>query len=489
MTYHPIIGLEVHIQLNTQTKLFCSCLNEYTPNQPNKNICEFCTGQPGTLPLLNQEAVKKAIRFGVAVGGRIPEKTLWDRKNYFYPDLPAGYQISQNDNPIVQAGVVNYYVENKQTGEYTPARVELNRAHLEMDAAKLIHAGGKSLVDFNRSGAPLLEVVSEPVITSAEEAMAYVKELQLLARKLDISEANMEMGQMRFDCNISLQNPDQKQAQQLPNYKVEIKNINSISTIGKAIEYEIKRQTEILEEGGRPAQETRGWRDDLGISQSQRTKEEALDYRYFPERDLPVLIINPSDIPLLEEIPKLPFAYREEYQQQGLSLAIANVFLNQEDVGELYQKCFELIEVENSEICKTIAHIITGKLINLADTQEKAINTLISEKNILALAEYFTENKISNKGLQQAIDLLVKADYEKATTQEIIQTNNLLQISDLVTIGAFADEVIEENEKAVKDYQSGKTGVIGFLVGQVLKKSKGKANPKIAEEVLGKKLV
>ena len=342
--YFPVIGLEIHVQLNTKTKLFCSCLNEYTPDDPNKNICPFCTGQPGALPQLNKAAVEKAIIFGVAVGAKIPEKTRWDRKNYFYPDLPAGYQISQYDNPIVEGGKLDFWFENKTSGQFERASVELTRAHLEADAAKLLHLGDKTLVDFNRSACPLIEIVTEPVIRSSEQAMAFVAELQLLVRKLGVSDGDMEKGQMRFDCNLSLQTAEQKESGTLPNYRTETKNINSIRALGRAIEFEIIRQSELLSKGTRPVQETRGWKDDKNMSVSQRSKEDAMDYRYFPEPDLPILEIARTNLPSLESLPILPNIQRQKYLDMGLNFQTANTLVSQNAVGSYFEEVLSLLK-------------------------------------------------------------------------------------------------------------------------------------------------
>ncbi len=335
--FHTVIGLEIHVQLNTKTKLFCSCLNEYAPDQPNKNICPFCTGQLGALPQLNKEAVKKAIQFGIAVNATIPATTRWDRKNYFYPDLPAGYQISQYDNPIVKGGQVDFFIENKKTGQFTKSSIELTRAHLEADAGKMIHVGTKSLVDYNRSGAPLIEIVTEPVIRSSDQAMAFITELQLLVRRLGISDCDLEKGQMRFDCNLSLQTDEQFQEGKLPSYRTETKNINSIRSLGHAIEYEIRRQSKMLLDGQTPLQETRGWKDDLNKSVSQRTKEDAMDYRYFPEPDLPILNILQSDIDNLNNLPILPSQQRQKYIDLGLSVQTANTLVSNDKAGKLFE--------------------------------------------------------------------------------------------------------------------------------------------------------
>ena len=342
--YFPVIGLEIHVQLNTKTKLFCGCLNEYVPGEPNKNICPFCTGQPGALPQLNKSAVQKAIKLGVAVGAKIPTKTRWDRKNYFYPDLPCGYQISQYDNPIVEGGELNFWFENRESSKFEESSVQLTRAHLEADAAKLLHLGDKTLVDFNRSACPLVEIVTEPVIRSSEQAMAFVAELQLLVRKIGISDADMDKGQMRFDCNLSLQTLEQKESKTLPNYRTETKNINSIRALGRAIEFEIVRQSALLKDGIRPTQETRGWKDDKNMSVSQRSKEDAMDYRYFPEPDLPILEILPSELPSLSDLPILPNIQRQKYLDLGLNLQTANTLVSQTEVGNYFEQVLSLVE-------------------------------------------------------------------------------------------------------------------------------------------------
>jgi len=488
MSYRPVIGLEIHVQLNTKTKLFCHCLNEYSPDEPNKNICEFCTGQPGALPLLNKAAVEKAMQFGIAVGSTIPEKTRWDRKNYFYPDLPAGYQISQYDNPIVVGGVIDFYIENKEDGTFEKSQVALTRAHLETDAAKLLHAGGKTMVDFNRSGAPLIEIVTEPVIHSSQQAMSFLGELQLLVRRLGISDGDMEKGQMRFDCNVSLQNEKQQELNQLAPYRVETKNINSIRSLGRVIEYEIKRQTALLESGVIPNQETRGWKDDLNKSVTQRSKEDAMDYRYFPEPDLQILVISKEDILEQSTLPELPSDQRNRYLEMGLSLQTANTFVHQVEIGQLFDECKNALEADNlnEKILKTLSNLITVSLLGIANKEEKPVAELMSQKNILALTKLLNAEKISNQGLAKAIEILIEKPALEA--EEIVATHGLMQVSDDTALRAFVDLAIENSPEPVKQYKEGKIQVIGFLVGQCMKESRGKGNPgkfkQILEEVL-----
>lgn len=479
MTYYPVIGLEIHVQLNTVTKLFCHCLNEYAPNDPNKNICPFCTGQPGALPVLNKEAVLKAITFGKAVGATIPNKTRWDRKNYFYPDLPAGYQISQYDNPIVEGGRVDFYIEDKKTGEFKASSVELTRAHLESDAAKLLHNNGKTYVDFNRSGAPLIEIVTEPVIHSSSEAMAFVNELQLIARRLGISDADMEKGQMRFDCNVSLRNEEQQVSGELPIYRTETKNINSVRSLGRAIEYEIKRQSKLLDDDITPDQETRGWKDDQNRSETQRSKEDAMDYRYFPEPDLQILEISEDDIP--SDIAKLPSVEREEYLGHGLSLQAANTLVNQSELGGLFTAAQKL----EPGLTKTIANLVTTNLIGAATKQEVVPEKILSPEEVVEVASLFNEEKISNQGVAKILEDKAQSDQSVA---QIVEDKGLLQVTDNSALEVFVDEALANNPKVVEEYKSGKVQVIGFLVGQCMKASKGQGNPKKFNEIIRAKL-
>lgn len=483
MNYRLIVGLETHIQLNTKTKLFCSCLNEYSPNDPNKNICPFCTGQPGALPVMNKEAVKKSIIFGVALGANIPQITKWDRKNYFYPDSPNGYQISQYDHPIVEGGSLNFYIEDKNAGTFTPSFVKITRAHLESDAAKLIHVGGKTMVDFNRMGSPLIEVVTDPCIHTKEQAMAYVNELQLLVRKLNISDADMEKGQMRFDCNISLQNEQEMAENKLPKYRVEIKNINSVRALGRAIEYEIKRQTKLLESGIIPDQETRGWDDEKGVSNTQRSKEDAMDYRYFPEPDILALQIRPQDVPDISELIELPFTARERYINTGISVQTANIFVERETIGKLFDEASKNTDMQTQ---KTIANIITSQLIPLIEEKENISFENINPSNLQILAKLFLQDKINNKGVSVALEKGLANPEENI--EKVIEKAGLLQVNDDSILEAFVDAVFLANPEPVNQLKSGKEQVIGFLIGQCMKESKGKGNPQKFTQIIKQKI-
>ena len=473
--YHIVIGLEIHVQLNTKTKLMCSCVNEYNPENPNKNICPFCTGQPGALPVMNKSAVKKAMLFGQVLGSKIPQKTIWDRKNYFYPDLPAGYQISQYENPIVEGGVIEFFIENKNTGQFVPSSVELTRAHLETDAAKLIHGGGKTMVDFNRCGAPLIEIVTEPCITSTEQATAFVTELQTLVRHIGISEGNMDQGQMRFDCNLSLQTEEQFKAGKLPNYRTETKNINSIRSLGRAIEYEITRQSALLDKGVRPTQETRGWKDDQNKSVSQRSKEEAMDYRYFPDPDLRILEILESDLTPVNQLPLAPNTIRKELVGRGISVQNANVFLENAKLRD-YLESFS-----NSYDVKFVSNILTGSILSKIAEKNTTINGYISKPNMEQVLQLINNDAINNQNLPRLYDILsdnYNIVLETVDVSKIATDNNLLMLSDTGELLTIVNDVITNNTKVVDEYKSGKVQVIGFLVGQCMKLSKGSGNPK-----------
>jgi aspartyl-tRNA(Asn)/glutamyl-tRNA(Gln) amidotransferase subunit B len=484
MKYTPVIGLEIHIQLNTKTKLFCACLNEYTPQNPNKNICPFCTGQPGALPSLNKEAVKKAIQFGIAIGGHTPEKTRWDRKNYFYPDLPAGYQISQYDNPIVSGGRLDFFVEDKNNGTFVQSNVALTRAHLEADAGKLLHSGNLTLVDYNRSGCPLIEVVTEPVIRSSAEAMAFVNELQLLVRELGISDGDMDKGQMRFDCNLSLQTEEELKSNTLPNYRTETKNINSVRALGRAIEYEIERQTKLLEEQKRPVQETRGWKDDQNKSVSQRSKEEAMDYRYFPEPDLRVLEISTDDLKKLSKIPKIPSIKRKELLEIGLTHQNANTLIQEKDLYQLFDQTYQNNKqiIKDKNLIKVISNILTVQVLTVAQKNDISSLNVVTPKQLIDLAILFGDKSINNVGLLKIIEN-TKQNHELdvntfAKESDLIQSNDENALKEIVNI------VIENNPKPVGQYRSGKIEVLGFLVGQCMKLSKGSGNPVIFKQLL-----
>ncbi len=492
MTYTPVIGLEVHVQLKTQSKMFCSSKNAEADG-PNKHICEVCTGQPGALPVINREAVEKSVKVGLALNCEIAEYSKFDRKNYFYPDLPKGYQISQFDMPINGKGIMEVIVN----GEVR--KIGITRAHLEEDAGKLIHptfakaTAGKptkanySLVDYNRAGTPLLEIVSEPDIRSAEEAKQYLQELQNMMRYLAVSDADMEKGHLRCDANISLRKEGEKG---FPPYKVEVKNMNSFKAVANAIEFEIKRQTELLDEGKTPEKETRGWVDDKGITVSQRSKEESQDYRYFPEPDLPVLHFTKEYLESLrKQLPELPRARKDRFMKEFvLTEKDAQILISYKELADYFEHVMsELAEWTKSIEKKgaTVASWILGPF--LASINEHGIlpqQSKVTEENFAELIKLISEGKVSNLA---AKDVFAKMFATGEDPSNILDELGLHQVSDQSLILEAVKKVILENPKAVADAKANPKS-IGFLVGQTMKELKGKGNPQIINEIIKKEL-
>ncbi len=480
MSYEPIIGLEVHVQLKTQSKMFCSSPNAEA-DKPNVNICEVCTGQPGTLPVINKEAVRKSLMVGLALNCEIAEYSKFDRKNYFYPDLPKGYQISQFDMPLNGKGVMEVVVN----GEVR--KIGITRAHLEEDAGKLIHGKGYSLVDYNRAGTPLLEIVSEPDIRSSEEAKQYLQELQNIMRYLGVSDADMEKGHLRCDANVSLR---KKGEMGFPPYKVEVKNMNSFRAVANAIEFEIKRQTEVLDEGKIPEKETRGWVDDKGITVSQRSKEESQDYRYFPEPDLPVLRFTKTYLDeLRRELPEMPKARKDRF--------MAEYALNDKDAQTLvsYKELSEYFEQVMSELAEWMkdgdkrgamaANWILGPF--LAAINEKKIypaDSKVTQENFAELIKLIGEGKVSNLA---AKDVFAKMFETGEDPSNILDQLGLHQVSDEGALLAIVKKIIDANPKAVADAKANPKSM-GFLVGQAMKELKGKGNPQILNDLVKKEL-
>ncbi len=479
MSYKTTIGLEIHIELNTKSKMFCSCRNDSSETEPNKNVCPVCLAHPGVLPVTNKEAIEKLIKTALSLNCQINKNSFFERKNYFYPDLPKGYQISQYQSPLSEKG----YLDLPQAGK----KIRITRIHMEEDTGSLIHPDGAdySLVNFNRSGVPLMELVTEPDFKTAIEVKEFVKELQLILRYLDVSGANMEKGEMRCEVNISLAPEDAKQF----GTKVEIKNLNSIAVAGASVEYEIKRQTEILEKGEKVIQETRGWHDTKKITFSQRQKEEAHDYRYFPEPDLPVLNLSDEFINGLKvELPELPSGKRNRFKKEyGLNEEDIEVFIGKKSLAGFFENTMsELIEWVGSE-----------KGIGLKDEEIKklakiAANYLINNDVSGITPENFAEfvkkiylGEISSKIAKIVLEKMIQTGKDPS---HIIRDEGLLQISDISEIEAIAQEVIKENQKPAEDYKKGKQGSLQFLIGQVMAKTKGKASPELVKETLTKLL-
>ncbi|MGC9049032.1 MAG: Asp-tRNA(Asn)/Glu-tRNA(Gln) amidotransferase subunit GatB [Patescibacteria group bacterium] len=493
--YQPVIGLEIHLQLKTKSKMFCSCKNEWLEERPNVNICPICLGHPAVLPAINQEAVRMALILGFALNGQIAEISQFDRKNYFYPDLPKGYQISQYNLPLIQNAwiVINNH------------RIRIKRIHLEEDTAKLIHTPDNkwSLLDFNRAGIPLLEIVTEPDITSPQEAKMFLRELQLLARYLDISWADMEKGQMRCDLNISLR--PKKENKLYP--KTEIKNLNSFKAVEESLAYEIKRQTKLWQEGRVPKeQSTRGWNEKRGITIEQRSKEEEMDYRYFPEPDLPILSLSKFNLEAIKQsLPELPIARRERFiQMYGFSPSGARILTDDKLLADFTEKVItelkawlvSLETVEGSEqeiwqknkgkMVKLVANWLVNRLIHLMNENKIGVGDLkITPQNFSEFIILIYEGKVSSTLAQQ---ILEKMFFEGLDVDQAIQEGGLKRIDDLSEINKIIEKVIKNNPVALADYKKGKVNAIIYLIGQVMKETKGRANPDLVRKILEEKL-
>lgn len=461
--FKPTIGLEVHAELKTKTKMFCNSANDPDEKEPNVNICPVCMAHPGTLPTINKEAVKSVLRVGKALGSGIADFTEFDRKNYFYPDIPKGYQISQYKYPLVSGGQL--------------AGVDITRVHLEEDTAKSFHDNktGETLVDFNRAGVPLMELVTEPVIESAKQAGDFGRELNLLLgpRYLNVSEANMEKGEMRVEANISI-----SKEEGVFGTKVEVKNLNSFRSVERAIEFELKRQQELLEKGEEVVQETRGFDEEKGITFSQRKKETSKDYRYFPDPDLPKLYISEiKEFADLEKtLPELPSAKRERYEKDyGIKAEDIESFVYDPALAEL----FETVMAENRGIkAQLAANYITSDLAGLLKNNTEA---KVPDKNEFAeLIKMADSNEISSRG---AKDILLELATKGGEARKIAETKGLFQKSDKGELVAVAQKIIKANPAIVEQFKNGDEKVVQFLIGQGMKETQGSANPQILREV------
>ena len=468
--YEVVIGLEVHAQLKTKSKIFAPDKNEFG-QEPNSLTSPITLGMPGVLPVLNKECVNMGILTGLALNCEIPSRCKFDRKQYFYPDLPKGYQISQYDEPICVNGHLD--INGKRIG--------ITRAHLEEDAGKLVHAGADgiagssySLVDLNRAGTPLLEIVSEPDMRSSDEARAYMEELRNIVRYIGVCDGNLEEGSMRCDANISIMPKGSKEF----GTRAEIKNVNSFSALQRAIEYEIDRQIEIVEEGGKVVQETRLWDDNSRETRSMRGKEDAHDYRYFPEPDLMPLAISREWVEEIRaKMPELPAQKRERYQSIGLSEYDAGIIVEQMSLALFFDKVLEL-----GANPKTAVNFIMGEIsAYLKETKLDITETKLTPENLNELISLIEKNTISNNiGKQIIIDMLK----EGTSAKEIVEKKGLSQITDTSAIKEICEKVVEENPKEVESYKGGKVQLLGFFVGQVMKQSKGRANPKVVNQLL-----
>jgi aspartyl-tRNA(Asn)/glutamyl-tRNA(Gln) amidotransferase subunit B len=475
MDYETVIGLEVHVHLKTKTKAFCGCSTEFG-NEVNSQVCPVCLGFPGSLPVLNKVALDYAIKVALALNCKVQEYTKFDRKNYFYPDLPKNYQISQYDLPLSRDGFLDIYLDGKNK------RIGIRRVHLEEDAGKLIHKENISLVDFNRTGIPLLEIVSQPDINSPQEAYEYLTILKSILEYLEVSDCDMEKGSLRCDANISLKKREQAEL----GTKTELKNMNSFKAVKEALAFEIERQTELLNENKAVIQETRLWDAKELKTFSMRTKEEAMDYRYFPEPDLPPFIISSEKKEEIKKtIPELP--------RQKLLRLVRDYGLLEYDAKILVSNKWdadyaeELIKTYKDINKKPIVNWLIGALAATANSRNCTISQLqVSAGDFIELID-LVENKRIISSLTGKSVLIEMADTKKSASQ-IIKEKNLAQISDTNILNSQAEEVIKENPKSVQDYRGGKNNALMFLVGQVMKKTQGKANPKVVQEILKKLL-
>ena len=502
----PVIGLEIHVQQKTKSKMFCSCSNKGDDLPPNTTVCPICIGHPGTLPVANMEAVKWSVKAAMAINCEIPEYSKFDRKHYFYPDLPKAYQISQLDQPIGQNGWLK--ILDPDTKEMV--KIHINRLHLEEDAAKNTHTKDGTLVDYNRGGTPLMEIVSEPDIQSSTHAKAYMQEIRLIMRYLGVSDADMEKGHLRCDANISLK-PENEQ-KLYP--KTEIKNLNSFSNIAKAIDFEIQRQTQLWEEGNPPTEETtRGWNDAKGITEAQRSKEGAQDYRYFPEPDLPPMHFihdvpnSCNDLPedeinvtcIRAELPELPYEKRQRFlAEYGLGLEDVITLVNEDKlakfidpvISELENWTNDLKEINWDADKKTLVQQTVNWTINrlnklLADNNTSLSDSKLTAENYAELMLLLATNKLNSTNGQKVLEIMVE---KGGDASQIMIDHDLGQMSDTGELEALIDEVIAANKKSVEDYKAGKEKALQALVGQIMGKTKGKANPQAVLDLLKSKL-
>lgn len=458
--YKPTVGLEIHAELKTKTKMFCDSRNNPNEKQPNINICPICTAQPGTLPTINKEAVRHVLRVGVALGGTLADFSEFDRKNYFYPDIPKGYQISQYKYPLVSGGSLR--------------DVAITRVHLEEDTARSSHGGEESLVDFNRAGIPLMELVTEPVIHSAGQAGAFARELQLLLRTLGASDANLEKGEMRIEANISVSKSDDFGT------KVEVKNLNSFRSVERAIEYEVARQIKVLESGGAIVQETHGWDENKGVTFRQRVKEGAADYRYFPEPDLPKLQL--SEVPefsleaLRADLPELPWEKRKRYRELGLKEEDVEYFVSSVRRGSFFDAAIKLLKPEQVQLA---ANYIGSDLAQYE--REGMLFGKLTPESFATVMGMIGENKISSRGAKDILAVLVE---DGGDPEAVASERGLFQVSDAAELKGVVATLLKENVSVVEEFRGGKESALQFLIGQGMKATKGSANPGVLKDII-----
>ena len=476
--FEPVIGLEIHVQLASHTKLFCACPNGVGEDtKPNTAVCPICLGHPGVMPVLTEGAFELAVRAGLAMHCKTNAYSSFSRKHYFYPDLPKGYQITQYDEPINGAGYIEITYGPKDNLQ--KKKIGIHHAHLEEDAAKSSHEADYSLVDYNRAGAPLLEIVSLPDMRSPDEAYAYLTEIKRLMRWVGASNCDMEKGELRVDVNISLRPKGQEQF----GTRAEIKNLNSFKGVREALIYEINRQTEILNNGGKVKQETRQWDKVELVTKPMRSKEDALDYRYFPEPDLPPVILQDDWLKkVAENMPELPASKEERFMKAGLSAYDAGVLTSSREISNYFEEVTQSGKVS----LKTASNWIQTDLLGLLHAEKKEIeDSPIPAAKLAELLELAESGKINRKQAREVFEEIYKNGGNPA---EIVEKRGMVQVSDEGQLEAWAKAAIAANPKAVADYQKGNKAAIGALVGGVMKLSKGKANPRVISQLLAKLL-
>jgi len=473
MQYEAVIGLEVHAQLLTQSKIFCSCSTQFG-SEPNTQVCPVCLGMPGVLPVLNKKAVEYTIKTGLAMNCKIASYSRFARKNYFYPDLPKGYQISQYELPLCEEGYLEITVNNERR------KIRIKRIHLEEDAGKNIHdPSGYSFVDFNRTGVPLMEIVSEPDIKTPAEAASYMKKLRTILRYLGVCDGNLEQGSLRCDANISIRPVGSKEF----GVKTEIKNINSFRFVEKALEYEIKRQIRILTDGGKITQETRLWDSQTGTTQSMRSKEEAHDYRYFPEPDLVPVVVSKDFIERIKkDMPELPDKKIEKFiKQYNLPNYDAEILTEEKSIAEWFEEAVKL-----GGKPKEVSNWIMVELLRLLNEENKDITQCpVKPSQLVELIGLIEKGTINRNTAKEVFEEMYKTG---KTAENIVKEKGLTQISDDAILIEAIKEVISKNPKEVERFKNGEEKLIGFFVGQVMKNTKGKANPKLVNELILKLL-
>lgn len=465
-SYLPTIGLEIHAELKTLTKMFCASKNDPHASTPNTHVCPICLAYPGTLPVINKQAVHHVLRVGAALQGTLADYTEFDRKNYFYPDLPKGYQLSQYKYPLVSGGSLR--------------GVKITRVHLEEDTARSQHAGEWSLVDYNRAGVPLMELVTDPVIHDAKTASLFAQELQLLLKTLGVSDANMEKGEMRVEANISV-----SQDSNVFGTKVEVKNLNSFKAVEKAIDFEVARHIQVLESGGTLIQETRGWDEHTEKTFSQRTKENSEEYRYFPDPDLPKLYL--SRVPgfslaeIQETLPELPWVRRDRYRALGIKDADAEVLVVDSVFGAFFEE--EILSKNKQK-----DYIQTGVNYLLSDIRGSHATSLDAFRNgvFYELIDLLIGKKVSSRGAKDILNFIAK---NGGRPQAIAEEQGVLQVDDVHALNTLVHEVINEHASVGDDYRAGKASALQFLIGQGMKKSKGSANPETLAMLFKKELI